>query len=137
MNFPRSALRVSVFALALGLALLPISLRAAGDDPIVGKWSGQVTEKSGTDSTQYPLSIQFDSPTHGTTDYPSNQCSGDLTGGPSGDKAYAYTEKMKTGDCADGGHLEVKVVNQTTISILWSSEPGDKGYTVSGTLTRE
>ena len=137
MNLLRSASRVSIFGFALGLALLPISLLAAGDDPIVGKWSGQVNEQGGTDADKYPMTIQFDSPSHGTTNYSSVQCSGELTGGPAADKTYSYTEKIKSGDCSDGGHLEVKLVSPTTISILWSSEAGGKGETVSGTLTKQ
>ena len=137
MNLLRSASRASVFGLALGLALLPISLLAAGDDPIVGRWSGQVTEQGGSDNDKYLLTIQFDSASHGSTDYSSVPCNGELTGGRNADNTYSYTEKIKSGDCTDGGHLDVKLVNQNTISILWSSEPGGKGETVSGTLTRQ
>ena len=137
MNLLRFASRLSVFGLALGLALLPISLLAAGNDPIVGRWSGQVTEETEGANDKYPLTIQFDSPSHGSTDYSSLQCGGELTGGPTASSAYSYTEKIKSGDCADGGHFEVKLVNHDTISILWSSQAGDKSTTVSGTLTRQ
>jgi hypothetical protein len=136
MNHLCSASRVLVSGLALGLALLPISVLAAGDDPIVGRWSGQVTEQGGGAKDQYPLTVQFDSPSHGTTDYSTFKCSGELTGSRT-DSTYSYTEKIKNGDCKDGGHLEVKLVNHDTISILWSSQPGSKDDTVSGTLTRE
>jgi hypothetical protein len=135
MNLLRSASRVSVFALVLGLASLPVSLLAAGDDPIVGRWSGQVTEQG--DNSKYPYTIQFDSPSHGTTDYSKFKCSGELTGERSADGVYSFTEKIKNGDCADGGHLEVKLVNHDTISVLWSGQPADKSDTFSGTLTRQ
>ena len=137
MNLLRSVSRVSVFGLALGLAFIPVSLLAAGDDPIVGRWSGQVTEQRGGATDQYPLTIQFDSPSHGSTDYSTFQCGGELTGGRTANSAYSYAEKITKGDCTDGGHLEVKLVSHDTISILWSSQPGDKSDTVSGTLTRQ
>jgi len=127
--------RISLLGLALGLALLPISILAAGNDPIVGKWSGEVAEQNGGD--KYSVTVQFDSPSHGTTDYASVQCSGELTGSRGADGTYSYTEKIKNGDCTDGGHLEVKLVNQNTISFLWSSQPGNKDDAVSGTLTRQ
>ena len=137
MNLLRSASRVSVFGLALGLALLPFSVLAAGDDPIVGRWSGQVTEQNGGDNSKYPVTIQFDSPNHGTTDYSTLKCGGELTGSRTAGGTYSYAEKIKSGDCTDGGHLEVKLVNHDTISILWSTQPGSKDDTVSGTLTRQ
>jgi hypothetical protein len=137
MSLLRLASRLSVLGLALGFALLPMSLVAAGDDPVVGRWSGQVDEKSGTDTSKYPMTIQFDSASHGSTDYSSLQCGGELSGGSTGNNTYSYTEKITTGSCADGGHVEVKVVNHDTISFLWSSLPGGKGDTVSGTLTRQ
>ena len=136
MNLLRSASRVSVFGLALGLALLPISLLAAGDDPIVGRWSGQVTEQDGGDTGTYPLTIQFDSPSHGSTNYPALQCAGELTGSRTGDNTYAYTEKIKNGDCGDGGHFEVKLVSHDSISIVYSDEAGGKA-SITGTLTRQ
>jgi hypothetical protein len=136
MNLLRSVSRVSVLGLALGLALLPVSLLAAGDDPIVGRWSGQVTEQNEGATAKYPLTIQFDSPSHGSTDYSTYKCTGELTGGPSANGAYSYTEKIKNGDCTDGGHFELKLENHDTISILWS-QPADKSNTVSGTLTRK
>jgi len=134
MNLLCSASRVLVSGLALGFALLPISLLAAGDDPIVGRWSGQVTEQSGDENTKYPVTIQFDSPSHGSSEYSTYKCNGELTGGPAANSAYSYTEKIKNGSCTDGGHYEVKLVNHDTISILWS-HPAEN--TVSGTLTRQ
>ncbi|MBV8214460.1 MAG: hypothetical protein JOZ08_14695 [Verrucomicrobia bacterium] len=137
MKHLRFASSASIFGLVLGLALLPVSLLAAGDDPIVGRWSGQVTEQNASESAKYPMTIQFDSPSHGSTDYSPLECSGELNGGRSAGGTYSYTEKIKNGDCIDGGHLEVKLINQNTISILWSIQPGDKSDTVSGTLTRQ
>jgi hypothetical protein len=134
MHLLRSASRVSVLGLALGLALLPMSLLAAGDDPIVGRWSGEATEQTGGETSKYTYTIQLDSPSHGTTNYPSYQCTGELSGSRTADNTYSYTEKIKSGDCTDGGHLELKLVNHNTISMVWSSREDD---TASGTLTRQ
>ena len=117
--------------------MLPLSLRAAGDDPIVGRWSGEVTEQSGGETSKYTITVQFDSASHGSTDYSSFQCTGDLTGSRTADNTYSYTEKIKNGDCDDGGHLQLKLVNHDTMSFLWSSQHGGKDGTVSGTLTRQ
>ena len=134
MSLLRSASRVSVLGLALGFALLPMSLLAAGDDPIVGRWSGEITEQDPGGTSKYTYTIQFDSPSHGTTNYPSNQCTGELSGSRTADNTYSYTETIKSGDCADGGHVEVKLVNHNTISMVWSIRKDD---TASGTLTRQ
>lgn len=113
-----------------------MSLAAAGDDPIVGRWSGEITEQDPGGTSKYTYTIQFDSPSHGTTNYPSYHCTGELSGSRAADNTYSYTEKINDGDC-DGGHLELKLVNHNTISMVWSPVTGTKDDTASGTLTRQ
>ncbi len=126
-----------VLAVSAGALLLAVPAAMAGGD-IAGKWQGVVRQ---SDGQTYPAIMEFDAEDRGTSDYPSLNCSGKLSGtGAKG--TYRFRETIagtgrtdEAGRCIDG--TISFTVSGDVMHWTWSGEWHGKPITVLGTLTRD
>jgi hypothetical protein len=136
----RSRVRItsSWIMLAAGAALFLGTPAAMADDDIAGRWAGTVQQ---SDGQTYPAVMEFDAEGHGSSDYPSLNCAGKLSGtGKKGN--YRFRETIggagragETGRCIDGT-ISVSVSGDV-MRWSWTGEWQGKPITASGTLTRD
>ena len=104
---------------------------------IVGTWSGTIQQPG---SGSYAGEMTFDSPTSGSSRYPSLGCGGTLSGGGSGG-VYRFRETITygratatTGGCIDG-QIDLSI-HGNRMSWSWSGSWQGKGYSASASLQR-
>ena len=132
----RSTIRLLVLS-AMVTVLSPTA--AATAQALAGTWSGTVTQ---ADYGSYPVTMVLSSNQEGTIDYPSSNCSGTLSGGPSGG-SYIFTETITrgrasetTGGCVNGGTITMTMSGADSMSWEWIGAFGAQTFRVSGTLSR-
>ena len=127
----------TILSIFCGLFLIVAALPARAADPIVGTWTGTVNQ-AGYGS--YAVVLKITAPGGGSSDYPSLNCGGSLSGGGSGGVfnfretiTYGRATKTSTG-CIDGN---IRVVLQgDRIFWEWTGSWQGKSYYASGKLAR-
>jgi hypothetical protein len=133
----RRPIDAAVFFCAIAGAAALGSGPASAADPIVGSWTGTVTQE-GSDS--FETNLTFVSPRGGVSRYPSYPCGGMLVGGPKGD-GYEYTETINWGGSDErdggciGGAVRIDVVGNK-MKFEWSTTFNGQEYKAAGELRR-
>ncbi len=128
------------FILATSVASLLLATPSAmADGDITGKWAGVVQQ---SDGQTYPAFMEFDAEDRGTSDYPSLNCSGKLSGtGKKGTYQFRETIAGTTGRAGEAGRCIDGTINVTVSGDVmhwsWTGEWHGKPITASGTLTRD
>ncbi len=137
----RSRVRITSLwiILAASASLLLTAPPANADSDISGKWTGVVQQ---SDGQTYPAIMEFDAEDRGTSDYPSLNCSGKLSGtGKKGTYQFRETIAGTTGRAGEAGRCIDGTINITVSGDVmhwsWTGAWQGKPITVSGTLMRD
>jgi hypothetical protein len=92
--------------------------------PLVGHWSGTVTQPNSAART-YEATIELDDSGRGKSDYPSLKCGGTLTPVTSvGPHAYRETLTYGHARCVDGGVITLTPTGKKAILFEWQQKTG-------------
>lgn len=123
--------------LAVLLVLAAACVPPAAAQSVVGTWTGTVQQAG---EAPYPAEMTLTSPSSGSSNYPSLNCGGTLSGGGSGG-VYRFRESIThgratatSGGCIDGT-IEM-VVRGNGMQWSWSGSWQGKSYSASATLQR-
>ena len=127
----------TILSIFCSLFLIVAALPARAADPIVGTWSGTVDQPG---AGSYAAVMELTAPDGGSSDYPSLNCGGSLSGGGSGG-VYNFRETITygratetSGGCIDGNIRMVLQGNR----MFWEWTGSWQGESVyaSGKFTR-
>jgi hypothetical protein len=133
----RYALPVAAATLAIAALAVPAPARA--EDPIVGVWTGKLSQ---TDNEPFEMTATFVSPRGGVTRYPGFPCGGVLVGNRRGGSDYEYEETISWGgpEEVDPGCISGNVsvsVNGDKMQFTWTGASDGQQYKAAGELTRQ
>jgi hypothetical protein len=125
-------------AATLAIVALAAPAPARAEDPIVGTWTGKLTQP---DNEPFEMTATFVSPSGGVTRYPGFPCGGVLVGNRKGSE-YEYEETISWGGVeeVDPGCLSGNVsvsVSGDKMQFTWTGASGETQYKASGELTRQ